>query len=271
MNIEETVAHPLFTVDDDADDDEIKTVTSIHVVRKENGKLVYAPRQRGAAELTSLEQIQAEFGGGDYVLIGYNNGRISARKNITLPGRPKPMHDDGIDETVKPATAPVQTPQLDPMSAMMGGQNGFMPFLMMMMQQADKAAERQMQMIIAMMQGSQASTAEDRAAARAEMQATIERERIASERMMGLMQTAMQSKGSGSGEDFNRGVEFMRHFANQQIEILKAQAKGGGELDLGGILESFGQVMQGVNLFRGVSPENGLPSSPVPVETPPVG
>jgi len=261
--------HPLFLPDDE--DDDIVQVSEIQICRLEGGQQVFYPRVFPAAELRSLEQVSAELGGGSYILISRHEGRITTRRKYVLPGKPKPMYDESRQEE---AVKPVQTasaPALDPMMALMGGQGGFMPFLMMMMQQADKAAERQMQMIIAMMQGSQASTAEDRAAARAEMQATIERERIASERMMGLMQTAMQSKGSGSSEDFNRGVEFMRHFANQQIEILKNQAKGGGELDLGSILESFGQVMQGVNLFRGVSPENGLPSNPVPVETSPVG
>lgn len=261
VNIEDIQVHPLFTVDEDSDDDEIKTVTAIHVARKENGKLMFAPRMRTAGELTSLEQIAQEFGGGEYVLIGYNNGRISARKTICLPGRSKPMFDEGVEQTPTPAqVAPVAAP--DPMQAMMGGQGGgFMPFLMFMMQQQDKAADRQMQLMIAMMQGGRESSAEEKANARAEMQANLERERIASEKQMLMMREMMQlaqaGKGGGSGEDFTRGVEFMRSFATQQIETLRANAKGEGDSEWGSILETLGQVMQGVGMLKSVG--SGLP------------
>jgi hypothetical protein len=261
VNLETVEVHPLFTVDEDSDDDEIKTVTSIHVARKENGKLMFAPRMRTAGELTSLEQIAQEFGGGEYVLIGYNNGRISARKTICLPGRSKPMFDEGIEPTVTPVQAPA--PQIaDPMQAMMGVQGGgsLMGLIMMMMQQMMQqqaaAAQSQTQMFIAMMQGNQQSSAEEKAQARAELQANIERERINSERTMALMREMMGSKGGGSGEDFTRGVEFMRSFATQQIETLRANAKG-EDSDWGSILETLGQVMQGVGMLKSVG--GGLP------------
>lgn len=265
--LEETVAHPLFPVDEEADDDEIKTVTTVHIARKENGKLLYAPRPRAANELTSLEQICAEFGGGEYVLIGYNNGRISARRNVNLAGKPKPMYDEGVQETIpNPAPAPV-----DPMAAMGGGQGGLMGLIMMMMQQMMQqqasAAQSQTQMFIAMMQSNQQSSAEEKAQARAELQANIERERIASERTMALMREMMQSKGGGSGEEFYKGVEFMRSFATQQIETLKATASSGGDTDWGSILETFGQVMQGVNAMKGIPGASGpLPEGQFPVE-----
>lgn len=252
--LEETIAHPLFPVGEDADDDEVKTVTSIHIARKENGKLYYAPRPRAANELTSLEQIQGEFGGGEYILIGYNNGRISARRTLNLPGRPKPMFDEGVEPETKPTQQAAQPP-LDPFQAMMGGQGGgIMPILMMMFQQQNQAADRQTQMFIAMMQGTRESSAEEKAAARAELQASVERERINAERQMAMFREMMQARGSGgSGEEFTRGVEFMRGFANQQIELLKTQAKGEGEgLDLGSLLETLGQVLQGASLLKGM-------------------
>jgi len=46
-------------------------------------------------------------------------------------------------------------------------------------------------------------------------------------------------------------VEFMRSFATQQIETLRATAKEGGDTDWGSILETMGQVMQGVGMIKG--------------------
>lgn len=262
--VEETIAHPLFPVGEDADEDEIKTVTSIHIARKENGKLMYAPRPRAANELESLEQIHAEFGGGEYVLIGYNNGRISARRMVNLSGKPKPMYDEGVQEEPKPQAT--VAPVIDPMS---GGNNSLMGLIMMMMQQMmqqqAQAAQSQTQMFIAMMQGNRQASAEEKAQARAELQANIERERISSERTMALMREMMTARSGGSGEDFTRGVEFMRSFATQQIETLKETATKGGDTDWGSILETLGQVMQGVGMLKQVSggplPE-GIPGIP---------
>lgn len=256
MPIEEVKVHPLFIVDEDADDDEIRTVTSIHIARKENGKLMYAPRPRPADELTSLEQIQSEFGGGEYILIGYNNGRISARRIVNLPGKSKPLFDDGASEPT-PAQTVQNQPSLDPMS-MIGPQGGIMGLIMMMMQQMmqqqAQAAQSQTQMFIAMMNSNQQASADEKAQARAELQANIERERLNAERTMALMREMMTAnRGGGAGEDFTRGVEFMRSFATQQIEALRATASKDGDGDWSSLLETLGQVMQGVGLFKNAS------------------
>lgn len=261
FNLEETVAHPLFPVDEESDDDEIKTVTLIQIARKENGKLMYAPRARQASELQSLEQIHAEFGGGEYAIIGYNNGRISARRTINLSGKPKPMFDDGIDSAAPPV--PAAPPPVDPMAAMMGGQGGggLMGLIMMMMQQMMQqqaaAAASQTQMFIAMMQGNQQSSSEEKAQARAELQANIERERINSERTMTLMREMMSNKGGDSSAGFTQGVEFMRGFAQMQIEQLKTAAKSDDGPDWGSLIETFGLAMQTFGVGKGGSV--GLP------------
>ncbi len=247
-----TEAHPLFLPEDD--DDEPVQVSEIQICRMENGQQVFYPRVFPANELRSLEQVSAELGGGSYILIARHEGRISTRRKYVLPGKPRPMYDESRQE--QPATvAQTTVPAVDPMAMMMGGQGGgFMPLIMLMMQQQQQAADRQMQMFLAMMTNTRESSAEDKAAARAEMQANVERERINSERMMLLMKEAMQSKGSGgAGEDFTRGVEFMRSFATQQIETLKQNAKGEGDTEWGSILETFGQVMQGVGMLKDIN------------------
>lgn len=269
--LEETVVHPLFTIDEDADDDEVRTVTSIHIARKENGKLLFAPRMRRAEELTSLEQIQSEFGGGEFVLIGYNNGRISARKTINLPGKPKPLFDEGMTETAPAVQAP--PPAIDPMTVMMGGQGGgslmglVMMMMQQMMQQQAQAAASQTQMFIAMMQGNQQNSSEEKAQARAELQANIERERISSEKTMALMREMMQSRGSGGGEGFTQGAEFMRSIMVNQLAMIKDTAgKDGGEFDLNSLLETISQVVQGASLLKGMTGGGGVPEGVPGVE-----
>lgn len=263
-------SHPLFPVDDDTDDDEIKPISYISVSRIENGRSFVAPRQRRADELQSLDQLHAEFGGGSYVLRAFHNGRIVTQRKYDLPGKSKPLYDEGIEE--KPAqvqTQPVVSPS-NPMAAMMGGDQGIFGLLMMMMQnimqQQQQASAQQTQMMIAMMQGNQQASADEKAAQRAELQANIERERQSSERTMAMMRELMGNRGSGSSEDFTRGVEFMRTFAAQQIEMAKASAKG-EESDLGSLLETLGMALQGFNMMKSMGGQ-GLPEgAPVPGAT----
>lgn len=269
MNDESGVleAHPLFPASEEDDDDEIKRVSFISVSRIENGKQYLAPRQRRADELRSLDQLHAEFGGGEYVLTAFHNGRISTRRKLNLPGKSKPMFDEGITSPEEQKAAAVAAPSTDPM-AIMGGQSGLMGLIMMMMQQMmqqqAQAAQSQTQIFIAMMQSNQSASSEEKAQARAELQANIERERINSERTMALMREMMTAKGGGGGgEDFTRGVEFMRTFAIQQIEVMKSHAKG-EETDWGSLIETVGQALQGLKLFEAMKSGAPLPEGTIP-------
>lgn len=261
-----TEPHPLFLPDDD---DEPAQVSEIQISRMENGQSVFAPRTRPASELQSLEQIVGEFGGGTYILIARHEHRITTRRKLVLPGPPKPMYDEGPNgKKVEPVPVP---PVADPMTAMLGGgQGGIMGLVMMMMQQMMQqqaaAQASQTQMFIAMMQGNQQSSAEEKAQARAELQANIERERISSERNMVMVRELMAAKGgSGGGEDFTRGVEFMRSFATQQIETLRQTTKSDGEFDWGSALETLGMVMQGMGALKGGPLPEGVPGIPATV------
>lgn len=261
MNMGPEHAHPLFLPEED--DDEPVMVSQIQITRHENGQQVFAPRVRQASELQSLDQIAGEFGGGSYILISRHDNRITSRRKYVIPGPPKPMFDE-VPET----KAPAQAAPVDPMSAM-GPQGGIMGLIMMMMQQMlqqqAQAAQSQTQMFIAMMQGNQQASAEEKAQARAELQANIERERINSERNMALMREMMAARPSdGAGDQFAKGVEFMRSFATMQIETLKAQTQNGGEFDWGSALETLGQVMQGMGMFKQVAGGGGLPEGAAP-------
>jgi hypothetical protein len=268
MRNQSELGHPLFLPDDE--DESPVAVSEIQIARIENGQQVFYPRVFPANELQSLEQVVSELGGGSYILIARNEGRITTRRKYVLPGKPKPMYDESRQETVTPPVSAPTPTSLDPMALMMSGQGGgLMPLIMLMMQQQQQAADRQMQMFLAMMQNTRESTAEEKAAARAEMNAQVERERISSEQMMGLMREALASKSGGGSEDFTRGVEFMRSFAAQQIETLRATTQNkDGELDFGSILETLGQVLQGASLLKGIT-GGGVPEG-VPLPTPKV-
>lgn len=260
-------AHPLFPLSEDDDDDEVKLVSFISISRIENGKQYVAPRQRRADELRSLDQLHAEFGGGEYVLTGFHNGRISTRRKLNLPGKSKPMFDEGINSAEEQrASAQAAPATADPMMSAMGGQGGglmglIMMMMQQMMQQQAQAAASQTQMFIAMMQGNQQSSAEEKAQARAELQANIERERIASERNMAMMRELMQAKaGSGdSSAGFTQGVEFMRNFSIMQIENMKNMAKGDDGPDWGSLLETLMTAFQMFSTAKGGVP--GMPGS----------
>ena len=260
MPAEPEHAHPLFPNDDEdrKDDGEPIPVSQIQITRLENGQQVFAPRVRQATELLSLDQIFAELGGGTYVLIARHEGRITTRRKYVIPGKPKPMFDEGVSDS--PPQAATVTPISQP-SGMMGGDGSIMGMLVtmmqMMMQSQAQASQQNTQLMIAMMSAGRESSAEDKAAARAEMAQNIERERINSERTMSLMREMMSAKGGGSGEDFTRGVEFMRSFATQQIETLRSSAKG-EDTDWGSLLETLGQVMQGAGMLKSVM-GGGLP------------
>lgn len=266
-------AHPLFPASEDDDDDDIKPVSYISISRIENGKQYVAPRQRRADELRSLDQLHAEFGGGEYVLTAFHGGRISTRRKLNLPGKSKPMFDEGITsaEETRAVNAQASAP-VDPMQAMISGAGGgglmglIMMMMQQMMQQQAQAQASQTQMFIAMMNNNHQSSAEEKAAARAELQANIERERINSERTMAMMRELMQSRGGG-GEGFTQGAEFMRSVLTNQIEAIKANASNGDkEWDINSIMETVVQVIQGASLLKGMSggslPEGGIPGVP---------
>ncbi len=249
--------HPLFPPKDDDDPDEIPPdIQEIVVQRKENGRLYTAPRTFLPSELRDLAALSAEFGGGEYHLMGRDHlKRMRGRAVHNIPGVSKAMFDDGAFVGQKPA-AP--TTPLNPMAAMMQGEGGIMGLIMMMMQQmmqaSAQAGERQTQMMIAMMQASSQGSQANVQAMQAQMQAQAERDQRDKQSQIELMLKLTEAKpgnSTGSEDSFFKGVEFMRHFATQQVEMMKTQAKGGdSDFDLEGLLGTVMQALQGFNALN---------------------
>lgn len=262
-----TEYHPLFAVEGDEEepDAEAPDIQEIWVQRKENGKYVTAPRSFQPSELMSLAQIFGEFGGGEYQLVARDSKKRIVRRVLhSLPGASKPMYDEG---PAPPSKAPPQA--IDPMTAMMGGaQGGVMGLVMMMMQQMmqaqSQAAANQSQMMMAFIQSMASGNQAQIAAAQEAMNRQAERDARDKESQMAMLVKLTEARGNstGSEETFFKGVEFMRQFSTQQIEMAKATAaagsKGGGDFDLESILESVGQALQGFSALKEMSGQGGV-------------
>lgn len=266
--------HPLFAPGDDEEEEtEPPDIQEIHIQRKENGKYVTAPRTFLAGELQSLNQIHSEFGGGEYQLIGRDSRKIIRRRVIhILPGPHKPMFEEEAQPAKPAATAPT-----NPMAAMMGGDGGIMGLVMMMMQQMmqsqQAASQQQSQMMMAFIQTMASGNQAQIQAAQEAMNRQAERDARDKESQMAMLvklTEARQAGNSTGGEDsFFKGVEFMRHFSTQQLEMMKQQAAGksGGDFDLEGIIGTVLEALQGFNAFKEMSGAGGLPgAAPTPTE-----
>lgn len=270
MSESELVAHPLFPLPEDEEDSEAPPpdVQEIIVQRKENGRMVTAPRTFLPNELTSLLELHAEYGGGEYILVGRDHKKvIRGRRSYILPGTSKPLFDDGVPVG---GAKPAQTPA-NPMSALMGGsgqgEGGIMALIMMMMQQmmqqASAAQAQQTQMFMAMMNNSANTSAADKAAQQEAYNRQRDQDRQHSESMMAMVKELAGARTSGgSDESFFKGVEFMRAFAKGEVEAIKAASKG-GDSDLESLLGSLGEAISGGLQLYQMSKE-GVPPGQIP-------
>lgn len=133
------MSHPLFPREQDDEDDE-RDISWIHVTRFERTGQVFHPRLFDAKELTSLEDISAHFGGGQYEVIGRteDRSRVSARHRWSLPGPSIPFVPS--DAAGAPA-APPATP---------AGLSGDHQLLALIMQQSQQSNAQMMQMFMQM-------------------------------------------------------------------------------------------------------------------------
>jgi len=226
-------AHPLFPLEEDSDEDAAPPdVHWIAVCRWETGNKVTAPRLFRANELTTLEQIADEYGGGKYELLGRgaDNSRIIAKRSYSLPGPSKPMFADAApkSETAAPDMAKLlQILQ----SAQQPAQSGF-----------------NMQSVLALLgvlapvfQAYLQNQAAQQAAAVAQQQnmfgTIITASQANADKLVAVMGQLYTAKppvsAGGTGDDFRRGMEYMQEFIQGQMD---AKTDSGDEPSLQDII-----------------------------------
>jgi hypothetical protein len=223
------MTHPLFPYDNE-DEDDTRDISWIHVTRFERTGQTYAPRLFGADELTSLEEVQQQFGGGSYELIARSEdrSRITARKRYTLPGTPLPLAESIAEPSPGPAVpAGRPGPALDSNGGLL------MAFLQMsaesnraQMQMMMQFSQAQMQMAQAMIQSGRG----DSAAMVAAMAKLSESDKATMAQFFAQMAQAKQNSG-GEGA-LVRGMEM-------GLEMAKASASDDGSGELNALVEGF--------------------------------
>lgn len=230
-------SHPLFPLDEDADpDSETPNVQFISVVRWEMGNKVTAPRMYRANELTTLEQLFADYGGGKYELLGRgpDNSRIIAKRSYSLPGPSKPMFAEQQASSAQPTS-----PAFDVATLVQALQQA----------QAPAAGGFNLQTIMGLLtvlapvvQAHLQNQAAAQQAALANQQNLFATVLTASQQSADKLVTVMgqlyqQRPAAGAGgptdSEFRKGMEYMQEFLQGQLE---AKSEGGDEPSLSDLL-----------------------------------
>ncbi len=251
------LGHPLFPT---VDGDDAPRVTEIQVCRHESNGRVWVPTIFLARDIPDLNFIQERWGGGRYEVIGRCNGKITARQTYTLPGASKPLVEEKYEVNNAPqAMTPQASQAMMPMPMGGGSSDSIMQMFIMMMQQM---MQSQTQMIVAMMNGSGDRSKEYVQSMQALHDRHAEQSMASTQHMMLLMKELMGARGpQGSGDEFYKGVEFMREFAKAQVEMAKSSVKDTD--DLSGVLETVMQAFQGFRAFTS-TPGEDTPTMPLP-------
>lgn len=255
--------HPLFPLEEGEDAPDI---SFMHITRWEKGKQVYASKLFTAAELTTLEQIQQLYGGGEYILIARKGskstpgqpGQISRHRKVSITGAPRPMSDDPADEEIKkPAPAPPAQ------AGMFGGDSSSQIFIAMMQmnQQAqERAAQAQQQfmtMFIQMMQSSKTESA-------AMTQMMMQMSQAQAQSMMQMVSGLMANRGGGP-EEMSKYAELLKTlgFAHGGAPPKDEEKSGFGLEDLPSMIENVADIATAAaELRRGGSPPTNGATAP---------
>jgi len=222
-----TPSHPLFPAD--SPDTDPPEVLAIHVMRSPDGT---HHRPFDPTELTSLEQIYSMFGGGTYTLVARNNRWVTARRTVTLPGKPLPLNppvptaEDDEPESPRAIYQPAP-PSSDH------------TLLLALLQMMQAQAKSQTDLMIAMMTANASSGREHIAT----MQALHDRHATQQTELMRAIlsresESPRQSGAGGELDLFMRGVEF-----GQQI------TDDGGD-DVADVVESLGPLLAGMGAAK---------------------
>jgi hypothetical protein len=227
--------HPLFPLDEDADPEtENPNVQYISVCRWETGNKVTAPRMYRANELTTLEQLFADYGGGKYELLGRgpDNSRIIAKRSYSLPGPSKPMFAE------QQASAAPNAPAFDVATLVQALQQTQQPAGGFNLQTIMGLLTVLAPVVQAHLQN-QAAAQQASLAQQQQLFATVlTASQQSADKLVTVMGQLYQQKPAGpagaSGDsEFRRGMEYMQEFLQGQLE---GKSEGEGEPSMSDLL-----------------------------------
>jgi hypothetical protein len=250
---EEPEEHPLFPVDGDAEVPEINTIVVTRLNRT-SGKYEYCRRDFPAAELTSLDELYENFGGGTYRLFGRGrapdnpdsrpNARIRAQIDYDLPGPSKPLNED---ETSGPPRAVGQAP-VPPPAGDLGSGSGVVQLMVAMMGMMNSQTAQTTQLLLGVLN----SGRED---SRAFVQSMANQSAAHSEQMARLMQAITQA-GQGSGNNIDQVLSAVQ----TGVDLAKGAAPASPDPDSN---SELGALAQGMAALAELSRTTGAGMPPV--------
>lgn len=280
---EEAEGHPLFPHDDGDDPPQIGW---IQVRRAEAGAgWVSAPQKYRGHELTSEEDLHRMYGGGTYELFGRAMtakgfmGPITARRTITLAGKPKPLvaatePEEADEDEAQHDAAPM--PYFPGMGAGPGVDVG--AIISSLQQSAQAQQAQQLALFTQFMQQQSAMFTAQLASAKNEGQSIaqlmIEQQRAQTElfkmqaqKAEALAERAIASKQDASGglESTLRMMDLLERRVETRVRELEKKTKGGDDDDsmTGPLLTIAGTLMQAMQ-----NSASNAPPAPVPAPAP---
>lgn len=258
--------HQLFPPEKDTDNP--ADIQYIIVQRYEGGNRVTCPYIFPADELPTIQALYGLFGGGKYELIGRDGNRqkITGRKSLTLPGKPKPLFNVGglqeaVDEEESEASDPLDSPVarasataplMNSLPAILGTLG---PLLIAYMQgqQQMRLAESQTQATMF-----QSLLAQSNQSSREFIQSMQAMHQAQTAQMATILAAKDSGDRTGGDGNFTDGIEWFQEFMAGQKEAM-AEKEGGDK--------TFEQVMQGLQMLRAMQgppqvppTDNGAPA-----------
>lgn len=214
--------HPLFEPEEPGD--EAPIVYRIKVTRWGARGQRWVPQQFDASALISLEQIQRDYGGGDYELIAYGPGGCVARRRYSLDGRPRPLYADDDDDGEGggfPGAAVAQPAPPAPSGS--GGSSDWIPLLIAMMKTSADSSAAMFQGMMQMVGGMLSSSRDAASAQIASMQQLSTAHATEQAR---LLTAIVESKNGSTG-----GAGALVEMLKEGIELGRTRSGEGGDGD----------------------------------------
>ncbi len=254
--------HPLFEPEEPGD--EAPIVYRIKVTRWGARGQRWVPQQFDASALISLEQIQRDYGGGDYELIAYGPGGCVARRRYSLDGRPRPLYADDDDDGEGggfPGTAVAQPAPVAPSGG--GGSSDWIPLMIAMMK---TSADSQATMFSGMMQMVGAMVTSSRDAAVGQVAQMQQLSSAHAAQQAALLTAIVESKGGGASGAGGALVEMLK----EGIELGRTRAGGGdGDGESDGIESIISAAAPFIMGAMGAAQGQGAPGAPPASVAPP--